>query len=522
MSETTAAAQQRGATSMSKNESENKSKGTGVTVSRRDFAKTSVAAGAAVALPTSLRAEVATETAATKITPPSTYGRNLKPSLPPDLGGYGGPVTPTDPGPASPARQDYPGGWREHTTIPGEYYVDPKHYEADERFLVENLWIYTDHHSRIPNPGDFYVFEFGRNESVIILRANDGTVKGFHNVCRHRGSRLCRHDADSKPSDPRLSVKQLGQAGSSPVFRCPYHAWTYDTDGALIYAYGMQDDFNPADNGLIPCHLEVVEGSIFINLSQAASPPPIEPVVGEMRAMTKRYGVADLKVVAREQYAIKANWKLALENFLECYHCGPSHTSLVTTHHWSQEGTQEQYVQQSAQVREWVPEKARRERDSSYGMSGDGSTRYRPETSGLLNPGYVTGSMDGKPVAPLLPNIDEWNHETQVVATAHSTGYWQCYDDHIAVARFTPRDVDRSEAEIIWLVHPDAVEGRDYDPDNVKALWHVTIQEDIWITANNHAGIRSGAYSSGHYSGSETGPAGFMQWYMSEVVKSGD
>jgi Rieske 2Fe-2S family protein len=70
-------------------------------------------------------------------------------------------------------------------------------------------------------------------------------------------------------------------------------------------------------------------------------------------------------------------------------------------------------------------------------------------------------------------------------------------------------------------VHPDAVAGRDFDPDNVKALWHVTIQEDNWITANNHEGIRSGAYGSGRYSGSELSLVNFMDWYMDTVVPAG-
>jgi len=125
-------------------------------------------------------------------------------------------------------------------------------------------------------------------------------------------------------------------------------------------------------------------------------------------------------------------------------------------------------------------------------------------------------------VSILLPEFTEWKHETNVATTAESTGCWQCYDDHVAVARFTPRTEKFTDCEIVWLVHPDAVEGRDYDPDNVKALWHVTIQEDIWITDNNHAGVESGAYTAGRYSAHEGGPSSFMNWYMKEIVTAGD
>lgn len=106
------------------------------------------------------------------------------------------------------------------------------------------------------------------------------------------------------------------------------------------------------------------------------------------------------------------------------------------------------------------------------------------------------------------------------MSTEQSTGYWQFYDDHVAVARFTPRGPESTDCEIFWLVHPDAVEGKDYKPEDVMALWDITIKEDIWIVENNHVGIKSGAYGPGRYSMSEWGPASFIKWYMGEVVKS--
>ncbi len=488
-------------------------------LSRRTFARSSVAAGtAAVTLPTTLLG-APSETAATN----ATYGRAKHVELPNEDIGYGGTGAPLLKGPL-PARETI-NGWKEGTTIPAEYYLEPKHFDADEAFVAENFWLYTDQASRVPNPGDFYVFEFGRSESILIVRGRDNEIRGFYNVCRHRGSRLCRHDADPSPADPRLSVKQLGQSGSSPVFRCPYHAWTYDTEGSLIYAYGMQDDFDPADNGLIPCHLRVEYGQVFVNLSKSDSPPDFDSAVGSLRALGDKYSLAELKVAAREYYPIKANWKLALENFRECYHCGAAHRPLVTTHNWDYEGTEEQRRERNAAVAAWVPEKAWRRRRPNLqqaGSEGMGGDPDYPSMDGMLSPGFVTGSIDGKPVSILLPNITEWNHETSRATTAEVTGYWRCYDDHVAAARFTPRTESLTDCEIVWLVHPDAVAGRDYDPDNLKALWHVTIKEDIWITDNNHLGIESGGYTAGRYSTYEGGPSGFVNWYMKEVVEASD
>ena len=236
-------------------------------VSRRDFARTSVAAGAAaVALPGTLfgrtlrhksgggtghgsgrRRQAAI--ARRRITPPAQgfgYGGG-------DIAGRGV-DEPLQDAAGAPRRRPWPirAGGREGHTIPAEYYVDEKHYLADERFIGNHLWLMVDHESRIPNAGDYFVFEYGRGESVIVLRDRAGAVKAYYNVCRHRGSRLCRHDEDPTPKDSRLSVKQLASSGNTPVFRCPYHAWTYDLDGRLMSAYGMPADFDPAQNGLRP------------------------------------------------------------------------------------------------------------------------------------------------------------------------------------------------------------------------------------------------------------------------------
>ena len=378
-----------------------------------------------------------------------------------------------------------PAGWLRNT-VDAEYYVGEERWLWDERLVADHSWQMVDHVSRIPDPGDFFVFEYGRSESILIVRGRDNEVRGFYNVCRHRGSRLCRHDGDPIPEDPRLSVKQLGQSGSSPVFRCPYHAWTYDTEGSLIYAYGMQEDFDPEDNGLVPCHLRVADGFIFVNLSREAEPPDFDAAVEPFRRKVGGpHGTADLKVGERVYVPMHANWKLALENFLECYHCGPSHEYLCR---WS------------PGIDLSIPEEQR--------------PRGRPS-------GYVSATYDGKAAAPLLSAFERREMRSAQTATAWSTGYWLGYEDYIFTVRFTPRDVDLTDVECTWLVHPDAKRGVDYDPERLKEIWYVTLLEDIWLCENNHAGICSGAYEPGRYSTHEIGrilPANFMHWYANAVA----
>ncbi len=181
-----------------------------------------------------------------------------------------------------------------------------------------------------------------------------------------------------------------------------------------------------------------------------------------------------------------ANWKLALENFLECYHCGPSHEYLCRV---------------TPSIDLSIPESQRPPRGKA--------------------PGFVTGTLDGKPAAPLLPAFERREITSSQTATAWSTGYWLGYDDYVFAVRFTPRDVDLTDVECLWLVHPDAKRGVDYDAERLKELWFVTLLEDIWLCENNHAGICSGAYGPGRYSTHEIGrilPANFIHWYMNAVA----
>lgn len=451
-------------------------------LSRREFAKTSVAAGAvAAAIPGVMHAAPQTSDAASATAM----------------------STPT-PGVGKVEHRD-------GTTIPAEYYYEMEHYRKDEAYLAENWWFLADHVSRVAEPGDFFVFKFGIGQSAIVVRNESGEIKAFHNICRHRGSRLCRHADDPRPDDDRLSVRQAGESGNAQFFRCPYHAWLYDLDGNLIDAYDTPADFELADNGLIPCHLHIEGGHVFLNFSRAAEPPPFEGGFGYgWERINKTFDMASLKVGTRKSYQMKANWKLGLENFMECYHCGPAHENLVTTHNWDYSlsgGRRERWDQR---VAEWLGPELAADRGTGSGGPYDGE----------LNPGFYTGSVDGKPLAPLLPGIETWTHDTDIAITWFDTGYWQTYDDHIVVARFTPRGPELTDIEILWLVHPDAVAGKDFDPEKLSELWHITIIEDAWIVENNHVGVKSYGYRPGRYTKHEQQPSFFASWYMKEIANS--
>ena len=381
------------------------------------------------------------------------------------------------------------------------------------------------------------MFEFGRGESLIILRGQDGTVKGFHNVCRHRGSRLCLHEMDGvvpygahpdgKPIEPRLSIVQLGPSGNTLVFRCPYHAWTYDLDGKLVSFHpGMPSGFDPTEHGLHPAHVRTVEGFIFVSFARA-EPPDFDAFVANWRTVCQRYGTANLKVAARAAHPTKANWKLAIENFRECYHCQTAHNWLVRAQWWQRYilSPEERSRIEAALARHGHPVAPPRPRQGGRRPSTSDQIAPTPRPSGMgggfnrhLSPGYVTGSLDGQPVAPLI--LNEWTHRRGGATTGFSTSFFAAYDDYVAVARFTPRDVMLTDVEVFWLVKGDARE-QDVDVDRMTALWDLTYQEDKWIVENNQHGIRSSRYNFAGgqpYAAREGGPAGFIKWYMTEVA----
>jgi phenylpropionate dioxygenase-like ring-hydroxylating dioxygenase large terminal subunit len=193
-------------------------------------------------------------------------------------------------------------------TLPQEYYASPEIYERDIRLLGQTQWLMVDHESRVRKPGYYFLFEFG-SESVIIVRDKQNRIRAHYNVCRHRGSRICLH-----PS------------GNARAFTCPYHAWTYDLDGSLRSAMYMPEGLDRAQNGLVPCHAEVLEGIIFVNLS-SAEPPSFETFAERVGPYLRRHNLARAKVAVRRLIPNAANWKLVVENFLECYHCRASPSS---------------------------------------------------------------------------------------------------------------------------------------------------------------------------------------------------
>lgn len=196
--------------------------------------------------------------------------------------------------------------------LPGAFYTSPAVFEHDIKLFWNRNWIWVGHVSQLPEPGNFFRFDYGA-ESIVVVRDRQGKIHAHINVCRHRGSRIC-----------------LEASGKTSVLSCPYHAWTYDLDGSLRTDREMNGQFNRADYSLFSASLKIFQGLIFVCLSD--QPPDLEPALGRLAPLTKPFGIDSLKVAHSASYPVPANWKLALENYLECYHCAPAHKEYSRSH----------------------------------------------------------------------------------------------------------------------------------------------------------------------------------------------
>ena len=197
-------------------------------------------------------------------------------------------------------------------TLPARYYIDPSIYEREKQAIFYRSWNFGCHAGQVAEPGSYVTVKVA-DQNIVVLRGQDGTLRAFHNVCSHRAHEL------------------LQGCGKAKLITCPYHAWTYHTDGRLRSAVGQKNvaDFEAREFALKPVQVETHAGFVFVNLDPDAA--PLASQAGDLQAeMLKACPDAGtLKFACRLTYELKANWKNVVDNFLECYHCSVAHPAFV-------------------------------------------------------------------------------------------------------------------------------------------------------------------------------------------------
>jgi Rieske 2Fe-2S family protein len=364
------------------------------------------------------------------------------------------------------------------STLGGAHYTSPELFAAEQEHVFEAMWFCAARSADLELPGKFKKVQVGR-ESVLLVRGRDGLLRAFLNVCRHRGAQLC--------TEAEGEVKRN--------LRCPYHSWTYALDGKLVAAPNIgtltDDDGAPIDRyayGLVPVALTEWLGYAWVCLSD--TPPPFEDVVADTTRplgdpdVIERYDVANLDVGRRIVYEVAANWKLIVENFMECYHCATIHPELVGV----------------------LPEFAR-------GLAAQANIGLGAEFGSQIDGFTVDGSVG----FDRLPGITDEQDRRYYAITVKPTVFINLVPDHIIFHRMYPVAVDRTVVECDWLYTAEVVEsGRDVS--HSVELFHRVNEQDFEACERTQPAMSSRAYRNGGVLvPSEHHIAEFHEWVVSRI-----
>ena len=338
-------------------------------------------------------------------------------------------------------------------TLPGRYYFDAAIFATEVERIFGREWLCVGYAAQVAEAGDYLTVQLG-DEGVIVVRGRDGALRAFLNVCRHRGARLC--------------AEPCGQLAGA--IRCKYHAWTYALDGRLIGVPNMPgDDLDREAYGLVQVALAEWAGLLFLNFAEGADAAEFPALAdaallerfGEVELFA-RYQMPDVRVARSVTYDVRANWKLVIENFLECYHCGPMHPELC---------------------------------DLLPGFRG--GVAYQQGHGTVLAEGVEAFTLSGKASRPTLPGIDDDDRCRYYGLVLKPTVLMSLLPDHVVVHRLWPVGPDATTIVCDWLFHPDTMARPDFDPEDAVALFDLVNRQDWEVCELAQAGVRSRAFRDG-------------------------
>ncbi len=397
---------------------------------------------------------------------------------------------------------------RDGCSMPQEFYTDPSLHETDVAQIFRRHWVFVGHSCQIKAPGDFFTVTIGK-DPLIIIRADDGEIRALHNVCRHRGTLINREDCGK--------VRRLV---------CPYHQWTYERDGKLASCRGMHEGINQDELGLLTVHLEDLEGMLFVCL--ADTPPDFETAREAMASLIRPQRMTEAKVAKIVDYNVAANWKLVWENNRECYHCNVNHPQYIKANfdHFNSDDTTpaiKKRIDDSAERHKVQCNKNKLEithKETGMATFPDPDHGYwYAANRTTLTEGYVSESMDGRQVAPLMGDYTEADVGTMRCRTMPNMwNHSSC--DHVVSTRLLPLAANRTQVRVMWLVHPEAEVGRDYELEKLMPFWQLTSEQDWELCRFAQIGISSSAYNPGPYSThKEYNVDAFVRWYLEALAQ---
>lgn len=336
-------------------------------------------------------------------------------------------------------------------TLPGTDYHAADVFDVERERIFARMWICVGRTEDLAEPGAYRVTEVA-GEQVIVLRGEDGELRGFADTCRHRGTLLLE-----------------GEGRVRGAIKCPYHAWTYGLDGRLLGTPNVhrEDGIDREAMGLWRVPLEDWDGFAFVNLDPTAASlqerlasDPDSPL------QLARYRVGDLRVGARRTYDVAANWKIVVENYHECLHCPTVHPELVKIVPLYRSGE----VEEDGQL---------------LGNSmGEGLTSF---------------TSSGVSSLPPLPGISEEDVHTFYGVYLFPNLILNYHSETVNAVRIEPVGPERTRVVSEFLFAPQTVEEDGFDPSEVVGFRDLVARQDWEVCELAQRGVRSRFYAAGLY-----------------------
>ncbi|MDK1488763.1 aromatic ring-hydroxylating dioxygenase subunit alpha [Sinorhizobium sp. 7-81] len=381
---------------------------------------------------------------------------------------------------------------REGYSLDRAFYTDPDYYRQDLEHIWYKDWLFIGHDCEVPRAGNYFTVQVG-DYPIVIVRDRQGTIRALHNSCRHRGSRVCTQ-----------------HKGSSAKLVCPYHQWTYELDGKLLFARQMPEGFHPAEHSLKPVHCETVGGYIFISL--ADKPMDFQPFRDMVAGYLAPHRLGETKVAYESTIVEKGNWKLVWENNRECYHCAANHPELCRTYPEAPTVTGVQGAMNDPEIGAHWEKCEAAGLPSTFRIAPTG--QFRMTRMPLIN-GAESYTMSGQAAVRKQLSAGVNTRGIGTLLLFHYPTTWNhVLGDHAITFRVLPLGPELTQVTTKWLVSKDAVEGVDYTIEDLTHVWTETNDQDRQIVEENAFGIRSPAYEPGPYSAEhEGGVMQFVEWY---------
>jgi Rieske 2Fe-2S family protein len=344
-------------------------------------------------------------------------------------------------------------------TLPSSWYRSPQVFALEKERIFCREWICVAREEELAAPAAHRVLDI-LGESILLVRNREGQLRAFYNVCRHRGSRLCR-DAQAG------AQAALGGGIAGGRITCPYHQWTYDLDGRLVAAPYLTGEpgFDKSLFSLYPVGVETWGGFIFLNLSPAKA-VSLHAQLAAIPARLARYPLSELRIGRTIRYQVAANWKVICENYNECYHCAGVHPELCAL--------VPAFRDRGGANLDWARGIAHR--PGAYTFTSSGVTRRR--------------------AFPGLDADEQVRHKGEL---AYPNLFLSLACDHAAAFILEPRGATRTDIACHFLFESIEIEKPDFDPSDASDFWDLVNRQDWAICEAVQQGISARVHERGYY-----------------------